>query len=97
MIKTKVSHLTKKDISKKIKSNLGSSFSYANNISEDLISIIKNLVKKKDLNIKNFGLFKTKFKNKRMGRNPKNGKVYVITSRKTLSFLASKKVNDKIN
>ena len=59
MIKTKIPHFTKNDISKKIRSNLGTSFSYPNNISEDIINILKKLVKKKDFKIKNFGWFKT--------------------------------------
>ena len=91
MIKTKVSHFTKSDISKDIKLNLGISTSYSNNISEDMIIILKDFIKKKELTISNFGVFKIKHKKKRIGRNPKSGKSYEISARRTLSFLVSKK------
>ena len=97
MPKVKESHLTKKDISKKINSKIGLSALYVNKVTDDLISILKDLIKIKEINIKNFGTFKTINKNERIGRNPKNKKIYLITARKSLSFITSKKFNDKIN
>ena len=97
MLKIKEPHLTKKDISKKINSRIGLSALYANQLTDDLIFILKNLIKIKEINIKNFGTFKTINKNERVGRNPKNKKIYLITARKSLSFITSKKFNDKIN
>ena len=97
MLKIKESHLTKKDISKTINLKIGISVLYVNKITDDLISILKNLIKIKEIHIKNFGTFKTINKNERVGRNPKNKKIYLITARKSLSFIASKKFNDKIN
>ena len=97
MPRVKESHLTKKDISKKINSKIGLSALYVNKITDDLISILKDLIKIKEINIKNFGTFKTINKNERIGRNPKNKKIYLITARKSLSFITSKKFNDKIN
>ena len=97
MLKIKKSNLTKKDISKKINSKIGLSALYVNKVTYDLISILKDLIKIKEINIKNFGTFKTINKNERIGRNPKNKKIYLITARKSLSFITSKKFNDKIN
>ena len=97
MLKIKKSNLTKKDISKKINSKIGLSTLYVNEITDDLILILKNLIKIKEINIKNFGTFKTINKNERVGRNPKNRKNYLITARKSMSFIASKKFNNKIN
>jgi len=97
MLRVKESHLTKKDISKKINSKIGLSALYVNKVTDDLISILKDLIKIKEINIKNFGTFKTINKNERIGRNPKNKKIYLITARKSLSFITSKKFNDKIN
>ena len=97
MLRVKESHLTKKDISKKINSKIGLSALYINKVTDDLISILKDLIKIKEINIKNFGTFKTINKNERIGRNPKNKKIYLITARKSLSFITSKKFNDKIN
>ena len=59
MLKIKETQLTKKDISKKIDTILGLSFSYANELSDDIISILKILIKKREVGIKNFGTFKT--------------------------------------
>ena len=97
MLKIKESHLTKKDISKTINSKIGLSALYVNKITDDLISILKNLIKIKEINIKNFGTFNTINKSERVGRNPKNKKTYLITSRKSLSFITSKNFNDEIN
>ena len=97
MLKIKESHLTKKDISKTINLKIGLSALYVNKITDDLISILKNLIKIKEINIKNFGTFKTINKSERVGRNPKNKKTYLITSRKSLSFITSKNFNDEIN
>jgi len=96
MLKIKETHLTKKNISKKINLKIGLSALYVNKITDDLISILKNLIKIKETNIKNFATFKTISKNERMGRNPKNKKTYLITARKSLSFITSKKLNDRI-
>ena len=59
--------------------------------------VIYPINKNKELNIKNFGTFKTINKNERLGRNPKNKKIYKIAARKSLSFIISKKFNDEIN
>ncbi len=97
MSKTKETNFTKKDISKKIDSTIGLPFSYANELSEDIIKILKFLIKEKEINIKNFGTFKIINKKLRQGRNPKTQKIYKISARKTLSFRVSKKLNEKIN
>ena len=89
-------NLTKKDISKKINSKTGLPNSYSNKITDDFIDVLKSLIKNKEINIKNFATFKTIYKNERLGRNPKNKKIYKIKARKTLSFIISKNLSDKI-
>ena len=96
MAKSKKDNLTKKDISKKINSKTGLPNSYSNKITDDFIDTLKSLIKNKEINIKNFATFKTIYKNERLGRNPKNKKIYKIKARKTLSFIISKKLSDKI-
>tara|TARA_B100001250_G_scaffold364225_1_gene344098 strand:- start:1112 stop:1411 length:300 start_codon:yes stop_codon:yes gene_type:complete len=96
MAKSKKDNLTKKDISKKINSKTGLPNSYSNKITDDFIDILKSLIKTKEINIKNFATFKTIYKNERLGRNPKNKKIYKIKARKTLSFIISKKLSDKM-
>ena len=96
MSEIKKNNLTKKDISKKINLKTGLSISYASRITDDFIDILKNLIKNKETNIKNFATFRTINKGDRIGRNPKNKEIYKIKARKSLSFITSKKFNDKI-
>ena len=88
--------LTKKDISKKINLKTGLSNLYTKQITDDFISILKYLIKSKEISIKNFASFKTIDKKERTGRNPKNKKIYNIDARKSLSFIPSKKLSAKI-
>jgi integration host factor subunit alpha len=97
MTKTKISNLTKLDISKKINSKIGFSLVYVNEITEDFILILKNLIKKNEIVIKNFGTFRSIYKKERVGRNPKTKKQYKIISQNSLSFSISKNFNKKIN
>ena len=96
MSKIKKINLTKKDISRKINLKTGLPILYTNKITDDFIDIFKNLIKNQEINIKNFATFKTISKNNRIGRNPKNKRIYKINARKSLSFITSKKLNDKI-
>ena len=96
MSEIKKNNLTKKDISKKINLKSGLSNMYTNQITDDFIYILKNLIRNKEINIKNFGTFKIINKKERTGRNPKNKKIYKIKARKSLSFIISKNLNDKI-
>ena len=97
MFENKKVNFTKKDISKKIELKTGLSNLYINEIIDDFINILKNLAKENQLNVKNFGVFRIINKNERLGRNPKNKKIYKIKARKSLSFIASKKLNKKMN
>ncbi len=96
MAEIKKTSLTKKDISKKINLKTGLSNLYAKQITDDFINILKSLIRNKEINIKNFASFKTIDKKERTGRNPKNKKIYNIDARKSLSFVASKKLRSKI-
>ena len=96
MSEIKKINLTKKDISKKINLKTGLSSMLTNQIIDDFIHILKNLIKNKEINIKNFGSFKIINKKERTGRNPKNKKIYKIKARRSLSFIISKNLNDKI-
>ena len=96
MSEIKKKNLTKKDISKKINLKSGLSNMYTNQITDDFIYILKNIIRNKEINIKNFGTFKIINKKERTGRNPKNKKIYKIKARKSLSFIISKNLNDKI-
>ncbi len=90
MQKTKKKNFTKKEISRKINSEMGLTKFYAEKLLDDLIEILQAQIKKENLNIKNFGLFKLNKKKERVGRNPKTNEVHTIIARKSISFTASK-------
>ena len=93
----KNSNYTKKDISKEINLTIGLTKSHSDLLSADIISILKKLIKSNKINIKNFGSFKILDKKERLGRNPKNKKKFIISSRKSISFLSAKKLNRAVN
>lgn len=90
-------NFVKKDISVNINKKLGISLTYTNKILDDLIVILKQEILFDNININNFGTFKKLKMNERIGRNPKNNIEYKIVSRIFLSFIASKKLTNKIN
>ena len=47
--------------------------------------------------IRGFGVFSTRNKVKRIGRNPKTGEPAVISARKVVKFAAAKRFKDKVN
>ena len=96
MSKIREINLTKKDISKNINLKTGLQSSYSYKITDDFIEILKTLIKNKEINIKNFVTFKIINKKERLGRNPKNNKVYIIKARKSLSIVVSRYLNEKI-
>ena len=90
-------NLKKEDLIKNFKKKTG----FSNNISKkainDFLEVLIQNIKKNNLNIKNIGSFKLIRKNKRVGRNPKTKEIFDINSRKSLSFIASKKLLKKLN
>tara|TARA_Y100000996_G_scaffold398747_1_gene367098 strand:+ start:343 stop:651 length:309 start_codon:yes stop_codon:yes gene_type:complete len=96
MPKNKAVNFSKEEISKQISNRIGFSQNYIEDLTDDLISVLKTLIKN-NLNIKNFGTFKIFQKNERIGRNPRTKVEYKIRSRKSISFTASKKIQRKIN
>ena len=47
--------------------------------------------------IRGFGCFNTRYKSKRMGRNPKTGKPAIITARRVISFKAYDPFKHQVN
>ena len=90
---------TNKDlIVQNIQSLIGTSKTNIQKITDDLIVIISELVRlEQKVNIKNFGSFSIKSKNKRIGRNPKTNENFEILPRNIIRFSASTKLKSKIN
>lgn len=82
---------------KNISIETGLSQNTSKKIVYDLIDIIVKIIATENLNLKNIGKFKKKFKKERKGRNPKTGQQYNISSRYVISFLPSKKLSKSIN
>ena len=93
----KQNKLQKLDISKDLSKKTGFSISYSKNLIEGLINILKENISKNNLILKNIGSFKVVNKKKRLGRNPKTMEKFKITSRKSISFTAAKKILLKFN
>ena len=89
--------LKKKDLVNKLNLETGFSLNYSKKVIDDLIEILIQNIKSGQLILKNFGSFKVIYKNERIGRNPKTKKKFLISSRKTVSFIPSKKISDNLN
>ncbi len=85
------------DIVNSLSKKTGFSVNLSKKIVDDFISILIFNIKTGNLNLKNLGSFKIINKNKRMGRNPKTKKEFIIDSRKTISFKLSKQILEKVN
>ncbi len=90
-------NLTRIEISKCFKQEIGISELISKKIIDDLLDIFSVEIKNNNLNLKNFGSFKLIHKKKRLGRNPKTKERFIISERKSISFSASKKLLKDIN
>ena len=93
----KISSFKKIDLSKNISEKIGVSVSLSKKLTEDLLEILSNKIKDNDLNLKNVGSFRIIDKKDRIGRNPKTKEEFIIRSRKSISFIASKNLIAIIN
>ena len=93
-----MNNVTRDEISEFISDEFGLAKKDCNELVKEIIDeIINGLIKDEYVKIHNFGTFKIKFKNKRIGRNPKTGKDAMISSRNVISFIPSKKLLNIIN
>ena len=87
----------KEELIKNLSEKTGYSFQLSKKLINDLIAAILDTIKTSGLNLKNIGSIKTILKKERLGRNPKTKEEFIIKSRKSISFFASKKLLDKLN
>ena len=91
-------NITREDISEYINSEFGLSKYDCNNIVNEIIEqIISGLIDDNVVKIHNFGTFKLRQKDQRIGRNPKTKVEVMILPRKVISFIPSKHLKNKIN
>ena len=93
-----MNNITRDDIAEFINREFGLAkkdcIDFVNDIIEEIIS---GLNEHKVVKIHNFGTFKLKRKNSRIGRNPKTKEDVMIAPRNVISFIASKHILKKLN
>ena len=93
-----MNNITRDDIAEFINNEFGLTKKDCNNLVNDIIEeIIVGLNKNKIVKIHNFGTFKLRRKNARVGRNPKTKEEVIIGPRNVISFLPSKHILKKLN
>ena len=91
-------NITRDDIAESINSEFGLSKKDCIELVNDIVEIIVNGLEKNNIvKIHNFGTFKLKRKNSRIGRNPKTKEDIMITERNVITFKPSKRVLEFIN
>ena len=93
----KKNNLTKIDIVKELSKKTGYSLELSKILINNLLIVLISSIKKNKLNLKNIGTFRLINKLERMGRNPITKENFVITSRKSISFITSKKLLSVVN
>ena len=91
-------NVTREDLSEYINSEFGLSKYDCNKLVNEIIEqIIVGIIDHKIVKIHNFGTFKLKQKNARVGRNPITRIEVMISPRKVITFIPSKHLLKKIN
>ena len=85
-------NITKLVLSKILSNKFGFSELYSKKLIDDLVKIISHNIIAGNFNLKNVGTFKIINKKQRVGRNPKTKEEFIITARKSLIFVPSKKL-----
>ena len=93
----KKNNLTKIDIAKELSKKTGYSLELSKILINNLLIVLISSIKKNKLNLKNIGTFRLINKSERIGRNPITKENFVITSRKSISFISSKKLLSVVN
>ena len=92
-----VKTLTRADIAEALYNKLGFSHADSFKLIEHTFSLITDeLATNRPVKLSGFATFEPYSKKERMGRNPKNGKAYPISSRTVLSFHASPNLKKRI-
>lgn len=90
--------MTKADLAQKLHESMGVSKKDATSHVEELLDLIKNTLESgEQVKISGFGVFESKQKSARRGRNPQTGEAITIEARKVLTFKPSTVLRDAIN
>ena len=93
-----MNNITRDDIAEYINNEFGLTKKDCNNLVNDIIEeIIEGLNEHNIVKIHNFGTFRLRRKNARVGRHPKTKEEVIIGPRNVISFLPSKHILKKLN
>ena len=87
-------NFNKQDIINHLSNKTGYSINLSKKLINDFIDIIIINIRDGNLNLKNIGSYKLIHKNERIGRNPKTKEEFIISSRKSIRFIPSKKLSN---
>ena len=91
-------NITRDDIAEYINDEFGLTKKDCNDLVNNIIDhIIEGLKEQKIVKIHNFGTFKLKHKNKRIGRNPRTKQNFIISERNVVAFTPSKSILSLLN
>ena len=91
------SKYTKNNFINELSKKTGFSKSVSKKLINDLLEILIINIATGKLVLKNIGTFKLLKKKERVGRNPKTKEEFIIESRKSLTFIASKHLSTLLN
>jgi len=90
--------MTREDLKEKVREDLGLTKQEASEVVERVIDTIRDALSNgEEIILSGFGKFSVRTKKQRIGRNPKTGKEYEISSRRVVSFKASKNFKEDLN
>ena len=93
-----MNNITRDDIAEFINKEFGLTKKDCNSVVNAIIEeIINGLINNNIAKIHNFGTFKLRKKNSRIGRNPKTKEEVIIKERNVISFIPSKKILNNLN
>ena len=87
----------KVNIINNLSKSTGFSNSFSKKLINDLLNVLIESIKNNEFILKNIGTFKIIIKKERIGRNPKTKDEFIISSRKSISFKAAKKIINTLN
>ena len=90
-------NLKKLNLAKLLSIKTGFSLNLSKKLTNDLVYALQRCNKNGNLNLKNLRSFKIIKKKQRIGRNPKTKEEFIISSRKSVSFTASRKITKNLD
>ena len=90
-------NITRADLAQAVFLDLGLSYSESEKLVDSVFEeVIQAFERGEGVKLTSFGTFSLKNKSARMGRNPKTGDLYEISTRQSISFIASQTLKNGV-